>query len=169
MIEESQFDRRTFLRRGATPWGTWITGEETTEAGHGWSFDVGAQNGDPTPRLPGSIALSRRSRASSKRVGADRRSGSEGNVVRQSGDSAGGAKFRRLEGCWWGDTKGYFLSTNGGPVSEGQVFEYDPFNERLKLIYASPNANDLDNPDNITVTPLHREPDCDRRKDGCTG
>ena len=28
-----------------------------------------------------------------------------------------------------------------------------PFNETLKLIYASPTANDLDNPDNITVTP----------------
>jgi hypothetical protein len=33
------------------------------------------------------------------------------------------------------------------------VFEYDPVNEKLELIYASPNANDLDNPDNITVTP----------------
>ncbi len=71
----------------------------------------------------------------------------------QQGIAQGGAKFRRLEGCWWGSTKGYFLSTNGGPVSEGQVFEYDPFNETLKLIYASPSANDLDNPDNITVTP----------------
>lgn len=33
---------------GVTPWGTWITGEETRDAGHGWSFDVGAQKGDPT-------------------------------------------------------------------------------------------------------------------------
>src|SRR5262249_28220095 len=55
----------------------------------------------------------------------------------QQGIAKGGAKFRRLEGCWWADTKGYFLSTNGGPVSEGQVFEYDPYNEKLKLIYAS--------------------------------
>jgi secreted PhoX family phosphatase len=71
----------------------------------------------------------------------------------QQGIAQGGAKFRRLEGCWWGDMKGYFLSTNGGPVSEGQVFEYDSVNETLKLIYASPAAGDLDNPDNITVTP----------------
>ncbi len=71
----------------------------------------------------------------------------------QQGIAQGGAKFRRLEGCWWGDFKGYFLSTNGGPVSEGQVFEYDPYNETLKLIYASPAASDCDNPDNITVTP----------------
>ena len=64
-----------------------------------------------------------------------------------------GAQFRRLEGCWWGDQTGYFLSTNGGPAGEGQVFEYNPVAETLKLIYVSPSANDLDNPDNITVTP----------------
>ena len=52
-----------------------------------------------------------------------------------------------------GKHEGVLPSTNGGPVSEGQVFEYDPFIEALKLIYASPTANDLDNPDNITVTP----------------
>jgi secreted PhoX family phosphatase len=64
-----------------------------------------------------------------------------------------GAQFRRLEGCWWGDRTGFFLSTNGGPAGEGQVFEYDPRAETLKLIYVSPAASDLDNPDNITVTP----------------
>ena len=196
---------------GVTPWGTWITGEETTEAGHGWSFDVGPQNGDPTP-------LKAMGRFSHEAMMVDHNTGyvyetedatpsgfyrfvpnvpgklKEGGdlymmkalngptnndfgplgVIGQTwnvewvligdpeakaiscvnqGIALGGAKFRRLEGCWWGDTTGYFLSTNGGPVSEGQVFEYDPFNERLKLIYASPTANDLDNPDNITVTP----------------
>ena len=52
-----------------------------------------------------------------------------------------------------GATTGYFLSTNGGSVGEGQVFEYDPRDETVKLIYDAPNATDLDNPDNITVTP----------------
>jgi uncharacterized protein len=65
----------------------------------------------------------------------------------------GGAKFRRLEGSWWGDRTGYFLSTNGGSMGEGQVFEYGPRSETLKLIYDSPSANELDNPDNMTVTP----------------
>ena len=65
----------------------------------------------------------------------------------------GGAQFRRLEGCWWGDQTGYFLSTNGGTAGEGQVFEYNPVAETLKLIYDSPSRNELDNPDNITVTP----------------
>ena len=34
---------------GVTPWGSWITGEETFGPGHGYSFDVSAQNGDPRP------------------------------------------------------------------------------------------------------------------------
>ncbi len=34
---------------GVTPWGTWITGEESTDAGHGWQFEVGKTVGDPTP------------------------------------------------------------------------------------------------------------------------
>ncbi len=34
------------------------------------------------------------------------------------------------------------------------MFEYDPREEEtIELIYDSPNANELDNPDNITVTP----------------
>jgi len=196
---------------GVTPWGTWITGEETTDAGHGWSFEVDAQKGDPTPLT----ALGRFSHEAMMvdhntgyvyetedatpsgfyrfipNVKGDLKHGGRLYMLKalqgpaqddfgplgtigqtwncqwvpindpeakttscvQQGIAQGGAKFRRLEGCWWGTTKGYFLSTNGGPVSEGQVFEYDPFNETLKLIYASPTANDLDNPDNMTVTP----------------
>ena len=34
---------------GVTPWGTWITSEETTDPGHGWNFEVGVEAGDPTP------------------------------------------------------------------------------------------------------------------------
>src|SRR5687767_13759161 len=36
---------------GVTPWGTWITGEETTLSGHGWQFEVGKELGDPTPLI----------------------------------------------------------------------------------------------------------------------
>ena len=71
----------------------------------------------------------------------------------QQGFVKGGARFRRLEGAWWGERTGFFLSTSGGSVGEGQVFEYDPRRETIKLIYDSPNANELDNPDNMTVTP----------------
>ena len=196
---------------GVTPWGTWITGEETGDAGHGWAFDVGPQKGDPTPlkamgrfsheammvdhhsgyvyetedatpsgfyrfvpNVPGQLALGGQlymlkvlNGPLNNDFGPLGVVGQTWNVqwvpindpeaiatsTVQQGIAQGGARFRRLEGCWWADTKGYFLSTNGGPVSEGQVFEYDPVNETLKLIYASLSANDCDNPDNMTVTP----------------
>ena len=70
-----------------------------------------------------------------------------------------GARFRRLEGAWWGDTTGYFLATTGGSVTppatggEGQVFEYNPLAETLKLIYNSQGQGECENPDNLTVTP----------------
>jgi uncharacterized protein len=69
------------------------------------------------------------------------------------GSMWGGARFSRLEGAWWGDRTGYFLSTRGGSIGEGQVFEYDPQGEMLTLIYDAPDARTLDNPDNITVSP----------------
>lgn len=34
-----------------TPWGTWLTGEETFGPGHGYQFDVGSEAGDPTPLM----------------------------------------------------------------------------------------------------------------------
>jgi secreted PhoX family phosphatase len=34
---------------GPTPWGTWITCEETALPGHGWTFEVGAEKGSPIP------------------------------------------------------------------------------------------------------------------------
>ena len=58
----------------------------------------------------------------------------------EQGFAKGGARFSRLEGAWWGDRTGFFLSTNGGTVGEGQVFEYDPREETVKLIYDAPNA-----------------------------
>jgi uncharacterized protein len=69
------------------------------------------------------------------------------------GYNKNGANFRRLEGCWFGLGKVYFVSTNGGPVSEGQVYEYDPVAEKLRLIYHSAAQADCENPDNIVVTP----------------
>ena len=34
---------------GVTPWGTWITGEETRDGQHGYQFEIGKEVGDPTP------------------------------------------------------------------------------------------------------------------------
>ena len=36
---------------GVTPWGSWLTCEETTIAGHGWVFDVGFRKGNTTPLI----------------------------------------------------------------------------------------------------------------------
>jgi uncharacterized protein len=195
---------------GVTPWGTWITCEETDAANHGWNFEVGAVKGIPNP-------LTAMGRFSHEANMVDPRTGyvyetedagpsgfykfvpnSRGRLwqggtlymlavkgqpnlnlsaaypigtmwdvqwVRivdptaatqscfDQGAARGGAGFSRLEGAWWGDRTGFFLTTNGGVAGEGQVFEYDPRAETVKLIYDAPNANDLDNPDNITVTP----------------
>jgi len=196
---------------GVTPWGSWITAEESTDAGYGWCFEVGKDKGDPTP-------LKDMGRFSHEAVMVDPRTGNvyetedAGNTsgfyrfvpnergrlkaggqlfmmgvkgqpnidlglayklgttwpvtwVRikdpqaaaqtlfAQGMTDGAARFRRLEGAWWGDRVGYFLSTSGGQIQEGQVFEYDPANETLKLIYDSPAAIECNNPDNMSVTP----------------
>lgn len=71
----------------------------------------------------------------------------------QQGSAKGGASFRRGEGAWWGNDRAYFVSTNGGPASAGQVFEYDPKTETMVVLFASPGKATLDAPDNITVSP----------------
>jgi len=195
---------------GVTPWGSWLTCEETGAAGHGWVFDVGFRKGNITP-------LVEMGRFSHEAMMVDPKSGvvyeteDTGNsgfykfvpyrsgqleqggrlymlAVRNQpnadlgqslpigtrfdvrwvriedplastascydqGAAQGGARFARLEGAWWGDRTGYFLSTSGGSVGEGQVFEYDPDDETLTVIYDAPNADAVDNPDNMTVTP----------------
>jgi hypothetical protein len=69
------------------------------------------------------------------------------------GRNKGAATFARLEGAFWGNDRIYFVSTSGGPVGQGQVFEYDSVNETLKLTFASPDASVLNAPDNMCVSP----------------
>jgi secreted PhoX family phosphatase len=83
------------------------------------------------------------------------------------GYSQGGALFNRLEGCFYDAGSVFFISTSGGDVKNGdvnsdgyeegfgQVWEYRPRGPRglLRLIYESRAAEDLDSPDNVTVTP----------------
>jgi uncharacterized protein len=195
---------------GLTPWGTWVTCEETTDAGHGWSFEVGVRSGDPQP-LKDMGRFSHEALMVDPRTGIVYETEDAGNSglykfvphrfgrLDQGGDlymlkvkgvanadlglgfppgttwdvewvriedplattkstygqgaDKGGARFSRLEGAWWGHRTGFFLSTDGGTVREGQVFEYDPRAETVKLVYESQNFETLDNPDNITVTP----------------
>lgn len=80
----------------------------------------------------------------------------------------GGAKFNRLEGCWWDDPYVFFVSTSGGDAKNGdvnpdgfaegygQVWQYRPSGRsegHLRLIFESPGQEVLDSPDNLLVTP----------------
>ena len=75
-----------------------------------------------------------------------------GSVYAQ-GLAGGGATFGRLEGTWYGNGRIYVVSTTGGNAGAGQVWEFDPAGERLRLLFESPGSHVLDLPDNICVSP----------------
>ena len=76
-----------------------------------------------------------------------------GDFVWQQGRLLGAARFARLEGAWYGnDAKVYIVSTNGG-IGQGQIWEYDPAAETIRLLFQSPGAAVLNAPDNICVSP----------------
>ncbi len=68
----------------------------------------------------------------------------------------GGARFLRLEGCFFADGSVFFHSTIGGDAGLGQVWQYDPdrgAGARLTLLFESKDASILKEPDNICVSP----------------
>jgi uncharacterized protein len=69
------------------------------------------------------------------------------------GAAKGGADFRRPEGAWYGDRSIYWVSTDGGQSGNGMVFQFDIRKQQLILLYDAPSADELDNPDNLVVTP----------------
>ncbi len=73
--------------------------------------------------------------------------------VYRHGFDQGAAQFRRLEGAWYDSGAVYFTATNGGPIGRGQLWEYDPRRETLRLVYASSSFDVLNSPDNVTVSP----------------
>jgi secreted PhoX family phosphatase len=89
--------------------------------------------------------------------------------VFNQGYAAGGAKFNRLEGCWYDEGSIFFVSTSGGDAENGdvnaadqyregfgQVWEYRPSARHgglLTLFFESPSGDVCDSPDNMTVTP----------------
>lgn len=108
---------------GDTAYDTRPDGTGTTYPSTGW---VLIDNPDPNPGQPSTVA---------------------------QGLAKGGAVFNRLEGIWHGGGKIYLVSTSGGPTGQGQVFEYDPADGAMRLLFASPSADVLNNPDNVTVSP----------------
>ena len=80
--------------------------------------------------------------------------GVSGNFVWSQGRAQGAATFARLEGAWYGnDAKIYIVSTSGGGSGRGQVWEYDPREEVLRMLFQSPGPAVLNAPDNICVSP----------------
>lgn len=81
--------------------------------------------------------------------------GPDSPSVFTQGFGRGGARFARLEGCWYGDRGIFFHSTSGGDAEVGQVWFHRPGEGggELALIFESPSRDVLDYPDNITVSP----------------
>ena len=78
------------------------------------------------------------------------------SAVFDQGFAQGAARFRRLEGCWYGEGSIFFTSTSGGDAGLGQVWQYQPAagaEGELVLIFESTTASCLDGPDNLTVSP----------------
>ena len=73
--------------------------------------------------------------------------------VYAQGHALGGTRFVRLEGCVFAGGVLHFTSTSGGDAGRGQIWRYDPRTERLTLVFESRDAEVLDRPDNITLTP----------------
>lgn len=71
----------------------------------------------------------------------------------QQVQAKGAARVSRGEGAWYGNGLVYVVATNGGPVSQGQVFALDPAAQTFTAVYASSDANVLNAPDNVCVSP----------------
>jgi hypothetical protein len=79
-----------------------------------------------------------------------------GQSVRSQAQAKGAAIFTRTEGIWEADGRLYFDCTTGGEAGVGQVWQLIPRGTDggdLKLIFESPGADVLENPDNLVVVP----------------
>lgn len=76
--------------------------------------------------------------------------------VYEQGKERGGARFSRVEGCWYDKSTIYFVATDGGDKELGQVWQYRPAGldgGTLTLLFESRNRNVLKRPDNMCVSP----------------
>jgi secreted PhoX family phosphatase len=61
--------------------------------------------------------------------------------------------FSRLEGAYFAGGVFWFDDTSAGDARKGRVYRYIPATNTLELFYESSDANDLEAPDNICITP----------------
>jgi secreted PhoX family phosphatase len=77
------------------------------------------------------------------------------------GADAGGARFARLEGCWYAGGSVWFADTSAGAAGDGVLWRYDPpetlgrGDDRglLTAFFVSSGRAEADNIDNVTVSP----------------
>ncbi len=198
---------------GGTPWGTWLTCEETRNTGHGYVFevdpldpennlsktpirDMGAFSheavdvdpatgivylteddgpesylyryvpNDPSGKIGalqkgGKLQAAAMEEMSSNQV-SPYYTGKKFGVVWKDVDPEKPSldarnkeciKFSRLEGCHFVGGVFWFSDTDAGNKHLGRVYRYIPSTNTLELFYESTSANDLEAPDNITITP----------------
>jgi secreted PhoX family phosphatase len=65
----------------------------------------------------------------------------------------GGARFQRLEGAFFAGGSFWFDDTSSGEGRVGQIFRYRPSTNQLELFLEGSNAQQMDAPDNICITP----------------
>lgn len=198
---------------GGTPWGTWLTCEETRNTGHGYVFEVDpldpennlsktpiremgafsheAVDVDPATGIvymteddgPESyfyryIPNDRSGKVGSLQKGgtlqaaaieemssndmSQYHTGKKFGIVWKELDpekptldarNKGCLQFSRLEGCHFVNGVYWFSDTDAGEKNFGRIYRYIPATNTLELFYESTSANDLEAPDNITVTP----------------
>jgi secreted PhoX family phosphatase len=80
------------------------------------------------------------------------------NAVYMQGAEKGAANFYGLEGAFFANGSVYFIASEAGDANKGQVWRYTPDTKdhtrgTLTLLYESPGAGVLDEPDGLTVSP----------------
>jgi hypothetical protein len=76
----------------------------------------------------------------------------------QQGRERGGARFRRLEGCWYQGGAIWFVDTSGGADRNGVIWRYEPAADpdapgSLLCWFVSDSSSAANNIDNITLSP----------------
>jgi secreted PhoX family phosphatase len=78
----------------------------------------------------------------------------EDDSVRYQAQNAGAAIVCRGEGLWLAPDAAYFCATSGGPIGHGQIFRLTlGAQAMLDVIAASTDADQLNYPDNLCVSP----------------
>ncbi|KAA9029136.1 alkaline phosphatase PhoX [Niallia endozanthoxylica] len=74
-------------------------------------------------------------------------------IAQADAKAKGCIQFSRLEGAYFSEGTFWFDDTSAGTKSLGRVYRYTPATNTLELFYESTDKNDLEMPDNITITP----------------